>query len=68
MYKKYIKLIISLKPELLTPYNNNFETYYEHIETVDGKKGTIDNNIYSPAKADKELDYLSKFLLQIKAA
>ena len=25
-------------------------------------------NIYSPAKADKELDYLSKFLLQIKAA
>lgn len=43
-YKKYVKEIVSLKPDILTPYNNKFDIYYDHIDTVDGKKGTENND------------------------
>ena len=67
-YKKYVKQIVGLQPELLTPYNNNFDTYYDNIETVEGKKGTEDNDkgkIFPGLRRDllsASLKYISKNL------
>lgn len=40
-YKQYVKRVVSLNPDILLSYNNDFDSFYDSIDITKGNKGNI---------------------------